>query len=327
VNWGSELRVEEIRNIGVVGAGLMGHGIAQVFALKRYNVKLFDIDSEVLESAPVRIRRNLETLLEMGLVESKEIETCLSHVGLSSSLGELGEGVELVIEAVSENLDLKRAIFSDLERFTSPRTILCSNTSGLSIGRISEKLQFKERVVGTHFWNPPHIVPCVEVIKSPFGSDEVFQTVVELMKRVGKEPVRVLKDVPGFLGNRLQHALWREAISLVEKGIADPEEIDRVVKYGFGLRLPFLGPLETADLAGLDLTYDIHRYLFQDLENRSTPSPLLKRLVDEKATGVKAKKGFYRWTDESIQRIIQGRDKALLRITHVIEGLDRERKR
>jgi len=305
----------------------MGHGIAQVFALKRYNVKLFDIDSEVLESAPVRIRRNLETLLEMGLVESKEIETCLSHVGLSSSLGELGEGVELVIEAVSENLDLKRAIFSDLERFTSPRTILCSNTSGLSIGRISEKLQFKERVVGTHFWNPPHIVPCVEVIKSPFGSDEVFQTVVELMKRVGKEPVRVLKDVPGFLGNRLQHALWREAISLVEKGIADPEEIDRVVKYGFGLRLPFLGPLETADLAGLDLTYDIHRYLFQDLENRSTPSPLLKRLVDEKATGVKAKKGFYRWTDESIQRIIQGRDKALLRITHVIEGLDRERKR
>jgi 3-hydroxybutyryl-CoA dehydrogenase len=181
-------------------------------------------------------------------------------------------------------------------------------------------------VVGTHFWNPPHIVPCVEVIKSQFTADEVFQTVIELMERVGKEPVRVLKDVPGFLGNRLQHALWREAISLIEKGIADPGDIDRVVKYGFGLRLPFVGPLETADLAGLDLVYDIHQYLFSDLENRSTPSPLLKTLVDQKKTGVKAKRGFYHWTDETIQQIIQQRDKALLKITQVIKELNREKK-
>jgi 3-hydroxybutyryl-CoA dehydrogenase len=236
------------------------------------------------------------------------------------------EGVELAIEAVSENLDLKRAIFSDLERLTPPQTILCSNTSGISISLISEKLRFKERVVGTHFWNPPHIVPCVEVIKSKFTGDEEFHTVVELMKRIGKEPVRVLMDVPGFLGNRLQHALWREAISLVEKGIAEPEDVDRVVKYGFGLRLPFLGPLETADLAGLDLTYDIHQYLFLDLENRSTPSPLLKTLVDQKTIGVKAKKGFYHWTDESIKQIIQQRDKTLLKITEVIKGLNREKK-
>ena len=320
------MKVEEIRNIGVIGAGLMGHGIAQVFAIKGYKVKLFDNDSGVLKSAPERIRNNLQTLLEMGLVESRELEDCLNHVQLSHTLTEMCEGVELAIEAVSENLDLKRAIFSDLERLTPPQTILCSNTSGISISLISEKLQFKERVVGTHFWNPPHIVPCVEVIKSQFGGDEVFHTVVELMKRVGKEPVRVLKDVPGFLGNRLQHALWREAISLVEKGIADPEDIDRVVKYGFGLRLPFLGPLETADLAGLDLVYDIHQYLFSDLENRSTPSPLLKTLVEQKTIGVKAKKGFYHWTDESIKQIIQQRDKALLKITEVIKGLNREKK-
>jgi 3-hydroxybutyryl-CoA dehydrogenase len=236
------------------------------------------------------------------------------------------EGVELAIEAVSENLDLKRTIFSDLERLTPPQTILCSNTSGISISLISEKLQFKERVVGTHFWNPPHIIPCVEVIKSQFTGDEEFHTVIELMERVGKEPVRVLKDVPGFLGNRLQHALWREAISLVEKGIADPEDIDRVVKYGFGLRLPFLGPLETADLAGLDLTYDIHQYLFSDLENRSTPSPLLKTLVDQKTIGVKTKKGFYHWTDKSTKQIIQQRDQALLRISQVVKGLNRKDK-
>jgi len=305
----------------------MGHGIAQVFALKGYKVKLFDNDSKVLQSAPERIRNNLQTLLEMGLVESRELDDCLNHVQLSHALGEMCEGIELVIEAVSENLDLKRAIFSDLERLTPSETILCSNTSGISISLISDKLRFKERVVGTHFWNPPHIVPCVEVIKSQFTGDEVFHTVIELMERVGKEPVRVLKDVPGFLGNRLQHALWREAISLVEKGIADPEDIDRVVKYGFGLRLPFLGPLETADLAGLDLVYDIHQYLFSDLEDRSTPSPLLKALVDRKKIGVKAKEGFYHWTDESIKQIIQQRDKALLKITEVIKGLNREKKK
>jgi len=320
------LKAEEIRNIGVIGAGLMGHGIAQVFALKGYKVKLFDNDSKVLESAPEKIRNNLQTLLEMRLVESRELEDCLNCLLLCHTLTEMCEGVELIIEAVSENLDLKRAIFLDLERLTPPQTILCSNTSGISIGLISEKLQFKERVVGTHFWNPPHIVPCVEVIKSQFAADEVFHTVIELMERVGKEPVQVLKDVPGFLGNRLQHALWREAISLVEKGIADPEDIDRVVKYGFGLRLPFVGPLETADLAGLDLVYDIHQYLFPDLENRSTPSPLLKTLVDQKTTGVRAKKGFYHWTDESIKQIIQQRDKVLLKITEVIKGLNRENK-
>jgi 3-hydroxybutyryl-CoA dehydrogenase len=320
------LKAEEIRTIGVIGAGLMGHGIAQVFALKGYKVKLFDNDPKVLKSAPEKIRNNLQTLLEMRLIESQELEDCLNHLQLCNTLTEMCEEVELTIEAVSENLDLKRAIFLDLERLTTPQTILCSNTSGISIGLISEKLQFKERVVGTHFWNPPHIIPCVEVIKSQFAADEVFHTVIELMETVGKEPVRVLKDVPGFLGNRLQHALWREAISLVEKGIADPEDIDRVVKYGFGLRLPFVGPLETADLAGLDLVYDIHQYLFSDLENRSTPSPLLKTLVDQKATGVKAKKGFYHWTDERIKQIIQQRDKALLKITEVIKGLNLENK-
>jgi 3-hydroxybutyryl-CoA dehydrogenase len=304
----------------------MGHGIAQVFALKRYKVKLFDNDLNVLQSAPGKIHNNLQTLLEMHLVEPQEIEDCLNHLQLCHTLPEMCEGVELTIEAVSENVDLKRAIFGELEALTTPRTILCSNTSGISIGLISENLRFKERVIGTHFWNPPHIVPCVEVIKSQFAADEVFHTVIELMERVGKKPVRVLKDIPGFLGNRLQHALWREAISLVEKGIAAPEDIDRVVKYGFGLRLPFIGPLETADLAGLDLVYDIHKYLFSDLENRSTPSPLLKTLLDQKATGVKSKKGFYNWTDERAKQIIQQRDKALLKITEVIKGLNRENK-
>ena len=317
------MKVEEIKTIGVVGAGLMGHGIAQIFALKGFTVRLFDSDPKVLESAPAKIRNNLRTLLELHLIESSEVDDCLAHLELCKSLPEMCHGVEFVIEAVSENLDLKRSVFSDLERLTPPETIYCSNTSAISIREIAEPLRFKERVVGTHFWNPPHLVPCVEVIQSPYTSSGSFQTVIELMKRVGKEPVRVLKDVPGFLGNRLQHALWREAISLVEKGIAEPEDIDRVVKYGFGLRLPFLGPLETADLAGLDLVYDIHQYLFPELENRTTPSPLLKKLVDQKKMGVKTKGGLYPWTDERIERVIHQRDEALSKIIEVIRGLNR----
>jgi len=315
--------VAEIRVVGIVGAGLMGHGIAQVFALKGFRVKLFDNDPRVVASAPERIRNNLRTPLEMGLVKPLEIEDCLRRLQSCMDMAEVCSGVDLIIEAVSENLALKKAVFADLERLATPETIFCSNTSGISIGKIAENLRHKERVVGTHFWNPPHLVPCVEVIQSPHTAPEVFETVLELMKKVGKEPVRVLKDVPGFLGNRLQHALWREAISLVEKGIAEPEDIDRVVKYGFGLRLPFLGPLETADLAGLDLVYDIHQYLFPDLENRSTPSPLLKSLVDRKTTGVKAGRGFYPWTDEAIERVIRERDEALSKIIEVIKGLNR----
>ncbi len=319
--------VSEIRAVGIVGAGLMGHGIAQVFALKGFKVKLFDNDPRVLESAPERIRNNLRVPLEMGLVKAPEIEDCLRRLQSCKDMAEVSIGVDLIIEAVSENLTLKRAVFAEFERLAAPETIFCSNTSGISIGKIAENLRLKERVVGTHFWNPPHLVPCVEVIQGPHTAPEVFQTVLELMRKVGKEPVRVLKDAPGFLGNRLQHALWREAISLVEKGIADPEDIDKVVKHGFGLRLAFLGPLETADLAGLDLVYDIHEYLFPDLDRRTNPSPFLKKLVDEKTLGVKTRKGFYVWTDERIDRIIQQRDKALLRLTDVVKGLAREQKK
>jgi 3-hydroxybutyryl-CoA dehydrogenase len=140
------------------------------------------------------------------------------------------------------------------------------------------------------------------------------------MEKVGKVPVRVLKDIPGFLGNRLQHAMWREAISLCEHGIASAEDIDKVVKYGFGARMPFIGPLETADLAGLKLTHDIHQYLFPYLESARAASPLLGKLVADGATGVKAGKGFYEWFPEKVQGIIRKRDTVLLRILHDIIG-------
>jgi 3-hydroxybutyryl-CoA dehydrogenase len=230
----------------------------------------------------------------------------------------LCDGPQYIIEAVREDLDAKREVYMELDRSASPETIFSSNTSAISITEISGILNIKGRFLGTHFWNPPHVLPCVEVIKGVYTDDKDFETVYALMEKVGKVPVRVLKDVPGFLGNRLQHAMWREAISICEKGIADAEDIDKVVKYGFGMRMAFIGPLETADLAGLQLTYDIHEYLLPHLEASPAPSPHLAGLIAQGATGVRAGQGFYKWKPERISRIIAQRDTVLLKIMHEI---------
>ena len=310
--------MKEITKIGIVGAGLMGHGIAQVFASHGFSVNIYDSVEEALAAVPQKIRNNFKAFVELHMAGKTDVEQCLETITLSGNLKTLSEGVQVIIEAVSENLDLKRKIFSELEQYVPRDAILCSNTSAISITEISEALKHKARFVGTHFWNPPHIIPCVEVVKGKYTSDTALETIFDLMKTVGKEPVRVMKDIPGFIGNRLQHALWREAISMVEKGVANAEDIDKVVKYGFGLRCPFIGPLETADLAGLELDYAVHKYLFPYLENSSEPSPVLKEKIDAGMLGVKTGQGFHTWVPEKVEKIINQRDSILLKIINEI---------
>ncbi len=314
------MKVEEIKAVGIVGAGLMGHGIAQVFGMKGYRVNLYDKDPGILKDAPGKIRENLQLFLDLELIKKSDLGLCLKNINLSHTMSDLCKGMDVIIEAVSENLGVKQVVFAELERHTSPQTLLCTNTSGIRIAKISEGLQKRDRVVGTHFWNPPHAVPCVEVIKSEYTSDEAFQTALDLMKRVGKEPVRVLKDIPGFLGNRLQLALFREALSLFEQGIASPEDIDRVVKYSFGSRFPFIGPFETMDLAGHDLGHEVQNYLFPELCSDLKPLSVLKRMVDEGLLGVKTGKGFYEWTDGKIRETIHRRDFGLLKLAKIRDG-------
>jgi 3-hydroxybutyryl-CoA dehydrogenase len=314
------MKLQEINHVGILGAGLMGHGIAQVFASAGYKVNLYDVDNATLKAAKDRIDSNFKVFIALNLAKPGDVEDCLHRITLSSSVKGLCEGPQFIVEAIVEDLNVKRNTFAEIERFASPEAILSSNTSAISITEISGALARKGRFLGTHFWNPPQVLPCVEVIKGACTDEKIFETVYALMEKVGKVPVRVLKDVPGFLGNRLQHAMWREAISLCEKQVASAEDIDKVVKYGFGARMPFIGPMETADLAGLVLTRDIHRYLFPYLESATKPSPALEALVSEGATGVKAGKGFYEWTPEKIQQIIQQRDAVLLRILHEIIG-------
>jgi 3-hydroxybutyryl-CoA dehydrogenase len=312
------MELRQIKHIGVLGAGLMGHGIAQVFASAGYDVNIYDVDPATLRAAKDRIAGNFKVFIELSLAKPEDIERCLDRITLCSSIETLCQGPQFIIEAILEDLKIKQHTYAELERFAPSETIFSSNTSAISITEISNALKIKERFLGTHFWNPPHVLPCVEVIKGTFTDEGVFETVYALMEKAGKVPVRVLKDVPGFLGNRLQHAMWREAISLREKNIASAEDIDKVVKYGFGTRMPFIGPLETADLAGLGLTCDIHKYLFPYLDSSQSPSPALEDLVAAGATGVRAGRGFYEWTPQRIQQLIQQRDAVLLRIIHEI---------
>ncbi len=308
----------EKTGVAIIGAGLMGHALAQLFSTQGYPVSLYDDNQSVLVSAPERIRKNFGSFLDFGLVTQEDVDRCLGLIGLSPSLRDATEDAGMVVEAVSERLDLKQKIFAEIEGYVSPETFLCTNTSAISISQIAEPLRRKERLVGTHFWNPPHIVPCVEVIRSRFTSEEVFETVYQFMKRLGKRPVKVLQDVPGFLGNRMQHALWREAMSLVQQGIATPEGIDEVVKSGFGLRMPFVGPLETADLAGLDLSYDIEVDLFPHLENTTRPLDVLVERVEKGDLGAKTGRGFHDWPKDKLEQVLRERDRFLLKITQLI---------
>lgn len=296
------VKAEDISRIVVIGAGMMGHGIAQIFAVKNYRVRLLDVKPELLDKARQNVRANLSLMAGKGLFPEGEIEGAVGRIETTTEMAEAADGAQLVIEAVSENLELKQSIFQELERLGPAEAILATNTSVISITEIAAKCRRRERIVGTHFWNPPYIIPLVEVIKGKDSSEEAMETTYQLLRTVGKHPVKVMKDAPGFVGNRLQHALWREAVSIVEHGIADAATVDEVIKQGFGIRLPVLGPLETADMVGLDLTLAIHDYILKYLEASPGPSPLLREKVESGELGFKSGRGFYSWTPEEARR-------------------------
>lgn len=285
----------ERETIAIVGAGLMGHGIAQVFAVAGHPVRVYDARQPALDTLRSRIRANL---LQLGLPAGAE-----ERVSGFADLAEALEEAAIVIEAAPEKLDLKRAIFSDLVRLASPDATLASNTSVIPIGEIASGLPTRERILGTHWWNPPFLVPLVEVVGTSDTAPGAITAMIALLTAVGKTPVHVKKDVPGFVGNRLQHALWREAIAIVAEGVADAETVDTVVKASFGRRLAVLGPLENADLVGTDLTLDIHNVVLRDLDRSQSSSPYLATLVRDGRLGMKSGEGFRTWSEEEAQAL------------------------
>ncbi len=277
-------------HIAVVGAGLMGHGIAQVFALAGHEVTITDTVMKNLDTVTSRISANLRDLGDDPLAIAR-VRPCVD-------LAEAVREADYVVEAVSEDLPLKQKLFAQIERHVRPDTILASNTSVIPITSIMAGLNKRERALGTHWWNPPFLVPLVEVIETQWTEPELIAWTMNLHRMAGKKPAHVKKDVPGFIGNRLQHALWREAISLVENGICDAATVDAVIKASFGRRLAVLGPLENADLVGTDLTLAIHNTVLPAIDSRPGPSPYLQGLVADGKLGFKSGEGFRKWSAE-----------------------------
>jgi 3-hydroxybutyryl-CoA dehydrogenase len=276
--------------VAILGGGLMGHGVAQVFTCAGHETRITDPNAETRASILARIGANLD---DLGLDRS-----ALGNVKVCETLEEAVAGAEFIVEAAPEDLSLKQALFARAERAAPADAILASNTSVIPIGQVMAEVKHKARALGTHWWNPPYLVPLVEVIRTAATSDATVATTMALMTSIGKAPVEVKKDVAGFVGNRLQHALWREAIALVADGVCDAATVDAVVKASFGRRLAVLGPLENADLVGLDLTQSIHRYVLPHLDRATAPSPLLDRMIGEGKLGCKSNEGFYAWTPE-----------------------------
>jgi 3-hydroxyacyl-CoA dehydrogenase len=304
----------ELTSIAVIGAGTMGHGIAQTFALAGYPVTLTDNNAELLQKAIPRIKENLRTYVAHGLAGEDKVEMVPSRITPIPDIPGTVAEADFIIEAVFEDIAIKHEVLALIEANCPPQAIIASNSSSFRVGDMAVVLKRPEQFLGTHFWNPPYLIPLVEVICGLNSSPETIRATCHLLKRVGKYPALVRKDVAGFVGNRLQHALRREAIALVADGVATPEDIDLIARLGFGLRLPIVGPLETVDLAGLDLTLAIQSYLLADLDRSTEPSPLVRDKVARGELGAKTGKGFFEWSSGRQTEVIQKRDGAIMEL-------------
>lgn len=297
--------VEDSKTVGVIGGGRMGAAIAAIFALESYEVVLVEPADAVRSQVPVRLAQIARAL-------GRESERIPSRVRLVSEMDGALSVCSMVTEAAPEKLEIKQQIFERLGAICPSETILATNTSVIPVTDIGVRTRHRERVLGTHYWNPPYAVRLVEVVETVHTSPRAVERTMAVMRAIGQQPVHVRRDVPGFIGNRLQHALKREAIALVESGVCDAETVDFVIRNSFGARLGIMGTLEQSDLVGLNLTLDIHKVIFADLDCSKAPQKLLVDLVAAGKTGAGAGEGFRKWSPEQ-RAELQGRlDKALL---------------
>ena len=281
----------DIKIAAVLGAGTMGHGIAQVLAMAGIETRLFDVAPDAVDAGLAKIQANLDKGVARGKVEEDARAQALASLTGASELSVAVEGAQVVIEAAPERMELKQSIFSDLSEFSAPDALLATNTSSLSITEIGQVCSRPERVVGMHFFNPVHIMKLVEVVRTGASSDEAVTCAMELARRMGKEPIDVA-DAPGFASSRLGIAIGMEAIRMVESGVASAEDIDKAMTLGYGFPM---GPLRLTDLVGLDVRLSIAEYLASTLGDRFTPPALLREMVESGRLGQKSGEGFYVW--------------------------------
>ena len=298
------MELGDIKNVTMVGAGMMGSGCAQVFAAGGYPVVLQSRTQATLDKAMATIRSDLVFLAERGVGRVEDIEATIGRITATQDLEEAVSNADFVLESAAENLELKQGLFRRMDDMVSPTTILATNTSVMSVTEIASRSSGRERIIGTHWWNPPYLLPLVEVVQTKDTAPWVIDVTMALMRKIGKRPVWVKKDVPGFVANRLQHALFREAISIVEHGICDAATVDEAIKGSWAMRLPMLAPMEGMDYGGLDLIHAIHSYVFKYLEDSHEPSPYLTEKVERGELGFKTGGvGFLTWTSEEMRAL------------------------
>jgi 3-hydroxybutyryl-CoA dehydrogenase len=299
----------------------MGSAAAVSFKRAGYRVLAWDRDEAQISLLPQtagKLEAWLDEFLTPPLWPGGTIEPVADPTFID-------ENADVIMDCITEDMVEKVDLFRRFTGFKDREGFFITTTSGLSITEMGRLCDCGPLITGTHFWNPPHLMPLVEVIRGEDTLDSVFETIVQLIESIGKLPVRVNLDVPGFIGNRMLHALWREAISLVEKGIAAPEDIDLVAKLTFGLRLPVLGPIENMDLVGLDLIEKIHQYLLKDIADNHQPSQLLLDMVREGHLGLKSDKGFYDWEERNAQDLIERRDQQIIHQLATIAEFERRK--
>jgi 3-hydroxybutyryl-CoA dehydrogenase len=303
--------MKEIKTVLVVGAGVMGHGFAQTFALNGLDVLLVDQDPELLERARGWIRENLAFMVQLDLMEASEIEPLLRRIAFTQDLDGSAGKADYVLEAITENLELKIDLFKRLGELAPSHVVLATNTSSYDINELARVTANPERVLGTHWFHPPPITPAVEIIPADATSRETIEQAVILMERIGKFPT-LCKSAPGFVANRIQLAMAAEALSIVEEGLASAEEVDRIVKSSFGFRMGAFGPFEIMDQAGLDTYHAIFEYLYGKLgREQFKPPRILSDLIGQGRLGLKSGQGFYEHEGDAAERLKQKRDSRL----------------
>ena len=314
--------MKEISQVSIIGAGLMGHGIAQTCAQASCNVKLYDIKNEILIEALKRVKSNLKLLAEENIIKHQDIDNIISHIKTVNDLEKCVEEADLVIEAVPEDLKLKRKIFREIEKHCPENTILATTTSVIRIGDISEAVEKPERFVGTHWMNPPFILPLVEIVRGPHTSDLTVKRIKEFLENKCKKRTIVCKDSPGFLVNRMAAAVLAEASKLVETSVTTIEDIDKTWTEHLGLIYLLFGPFRNLDYIGLDIVYFASTYLSNVLKDeRFKPPEWLISKVRKGHLGIKTGKGIYNYQEKTFEEMYNERIKRIIRILRILNKI------
>lgn len=306
------LKLSDIKTIANIGAGTMGHATALQFAMYGYHVYLLDTTQKALNHGLDLIKHDLQTFLGANIVQADEETDILARIIPTTDYQKAISKADFVIESIVEDLTVKQLVWQKVEQFASDETVFATNTSGLSPTAIQSKLHHPERLVVAHFWNPAQLMPLVEVVPGNLTDEATITLTTALMNHVGKHAIALKRESLGFVGNRIQLAVLREAFKIVKDGIADPAAVDDIIKYSLGRRWSLVGPIASADLGGLDVFKNISSYLYADLASEQETDPLLEKMVDEGRLGLKSGEGFFDWQGDKGKEIVAQRDKKLL---------------